>query len=271
MHYATSIEKYNYVKALLERKEFTLYELNYQCETPVHIAAELGNIPILNLFYKYLGTFEIFNDEKQTPIMKAIESNQHQAILFMVEKGINLNEKDSNGKTVRQYFIENGDYLTQKILKNEESKISLQSFYDKQIKKDEELNSLSNLIAEKENIILELRESGASEEEINKLLQEIDFLKQKIANLETIIKAQEIELEELRTLRELYENNLKENVSNSPKKEKENLETHIPEEEYKELLNKFKKSDESDVNNISEELKLMELLSKPMYKIEKKK
>jgi hypothetical protein len=270
MHYATSVEKFNYVKALLNRNEFTLFELNYQCETPVHIAAELGNIPILNLFYSYLGNFEIFNDDEQTPIMTAIENNQHQAILFMVEKGVNLETKDGKGKTVREYFLENGDYLTQKILKNEENKRTLDNFSIGQHNKDNELDGLKNLITEKENHILQLQKEGANPEDIKELSIEIDFLKKKISNLETIIKAQEIELAELRTLRELYDNNLKENVNNSPKKNKDNLNTHIPEDKYKDLLNKFTKSDETDLNQMSDELMLMELLSKPMYKIEKK-
>jgi hypothetical protein len=270
MHYATSIEKYSYVEALLKRKEFTLFELNYQCETPIHIASELGNVAILNLFYSYLGNFEVVNKKGQTPIMTAVENNQHQAILFMVEKGINLEHKDNKGKSVKDYFNENGDYLTQKILKNQENKSIISNFEVKQINKDSELDQLTILIKEKELLILRMTEEGVDPEIIKLLNKEIVFLKERISNLETIIKAQEMELAELRSLRELYENNLKDTVNNSPVKKKDNLNSHIPEEEYKELLEKFKKSDETDLNQLSDELKLMELLSKPMYKIEKK-
>ena len=270
IHYATSIEKYSYVEALLQRKEFTLYELNYQCETPIHIASELGNVSILNLFYSYLGNFEVINKKGQTPIMIAVENNQHQAILFMVEKGIDLNHKDNSGKSVKDYFNENGDYLTQKIIKNQENKKIISSFEINKVNKDFELNNLTLLIKEKELLILRMQEEGVNPEIIALLKKEITFLKESIKNLETIIKAQEMELAELRALRELYENNLRDNVSNSPVKKKDNLQSHIPEEEYKALLDKFKKSDETDLNQLSDELKLMELLSKPIYKIEKK-
>ena len=51
------------------------------------------------------------------------------------------------------------------------------------------------------------------------------------------------------------------------------METHVPEDkdkEYDKLLENFTKSDESDLNKMSEELKLMEMLSKPQYKIKDK-
>jgi ankyrin repeat protein len=104
IHYATSVERYPYVKGLLDRKEFTLYELNSQCQTALHIAAELGNVSLLNLFYDYLGNFETVNSENQTPLMTAVKNNQHQAVLFMVEKGAELSKEDKNNDSVRNYF-----------------------------------------------------------------------------------------------------------------------------------------------------------------------
>jgi len=270
MHYATSIEKYSYVEALLKRKEFTLYELNYQCQTPIHIASELGNVGILELFHNYLGSFDVLNSDGQTPLMTAIENNQHQAILFMVENGADLDKKDNNGKSVKEYFNENGDLLTQKILKNQENKQSIMKFENNNVNKDYEVNKLNNLIKEKELLIIEMKKDGVDPQIINSLQSEVIFLKERIASLENIIKQQEEELEELRSLRNLYDSNLKNNVHNSPIKKKDNLNSHIPEEEYKELLENFKKSDETDLNQLSESLKLMEFLSTPMYKLEKK-
>lgn len=270
LHYATSIEKYNYVKALLDRKEFTLFELNYQCQTAIHIAAELGNISILNLFYSYLGNFEVTNYKGQTPIMIAVENNQHQAILFMIENGVDLDKTDKTGKSVRDYFKENGDYLTQKILKNQENKKIISSFEVSKVNKDNKLNDLNEMISKKEELIIKMQKEGVNPEIINSLKAEIETLRQNIADLEAIIQAQASEIAELKMMRSMSDESLHDSVNNSPIKKKETLNSHIPEAEYKELLDKFKKSDDSDLNQLSDELKLMDILSQPIYKIDKK-
>jgi len=273
IHYATSVERYPYVKGLLDRKEFTLYELNSQCQTALHIAAELGNVSILNLFYDYLGNFETVNSENQTPIMTAVKNNQHQAVLFMVEKGANLSSVDNNGKSVRDYFNTYGDYLTQKILRNNDNKQALSKFENSFNEKDTRLEELRSIIEEKEVRILNLTKNNADKELINALQEEVSILRDKIRSLEITIAQQKQELEELRTLRELYDENVKSNVELSKARRIEFLETHIPEDkdkEYDKLLENFTKSDESDLNKMSEELKLMEMLSKPQYKIKDK-
>jgi ankyrin repeat protein len=273
MHYATSVERYNYVKGLLDRKEFTLYELNSQCQTPLHIAAELGNVAILNLFYDYLGNFESFNSNNDSPIMTAIKNNQHQAILFMVEKGSDLEQKNNEGKSARNYFNDYGDYLSQKILRNHDNKKALANFENSFQNQDTTLSELKSVIEEKQVKILELTKNNADSNVIKALQDEVLALRDKIRNLELIIAKQKQELEELKTLRELYDNNIKSNVEISPAKRINFLETHVSEdkeEEYNKLLENFNKSDEGDINKISEELKLMELLSKPQYKIKNK-
>lgn len=271
VHYATSVERYNYVKGLLDRKDFTLYELNSQCQTPMHIASELGNVSILNLFYDYLGNFEVVNSKNETPLMTAVKNNQHQAILFMVEKEANLEHQDDQGNSVRRYFKQYGDYLSQKILRNHDNKEALNNFENNFNNKDVELSKLKTLIEEKEVKILELtKDTNVDSNVVKSLQEEVTALRNSIREFEVIIAKQKQELEELRALRDLYNQNVKSNVELSPARKIEFLETHVPEDDNK-LLENFKKSDESDLNKLSEELKLMDLLSKPRYKVKENK
>ena len=132
---------------------------------------------------------------------------------------------------------------------------------------------IRSIIEEKEVRILNLTKNNADKELINALQEEVSILRDKIRSLEITIAQQKQELEELRTLRELYDENVKSNVELSKARRIEFLETHIPEDkdkEYDKLLENFTKSDESDLNKMSEELKLMEMLSKPQYKIKDK-
>ena len=271
IHYATSNERYNYVKGLLDRKDFTLFELNSQCQTPFHIAAELGNVSILNLFYDYVGNFDVVNSNSETPIMTAIKNNQHQAVLFMVEKGANLDHLNNSNHSVRDYFSKYGDYLSQKILRNHDNKKALNNFENNFNSKDIELSKLKTLIEEKEVKILELtKDSNADEGIVKSLQQEVVSLRDSIRQLEVIINQQKSELKELRALRDLYNQNVQSNVELSPAKKIEFMETHIPEDDNK-LIDNFKKSNETDLNKLSEELKLMELLSQPSFKAKEKK
>jgi hypothetical protein len=296
IHFATSIEDISYVENLLIRKEFNLKEFNKQCQTVFHIATELGNIELLEIFYKELGSLNIENMQKENLIQSAIKYKQPEVLLYIMRKGGNPYEKNSKGKDAFDYQSEYGGYLTQNILAEYDRNKFMNNLNQKQTEKDNDLKTMqSDMIAKQARLEELLKISDKTPElelEIKNLIKEITSMKDYIRSLEDIIQKQAKEVEKLKNIKILYDKELKK-AANEQKSLNENLTTHIPEgassyvppidsviivnkinknEPIKEIsTNKILPEISSDGDVIKDSLVLFELLSKPIYKIEKKK
>ena len=61
-------------------------ELNKQCQTAPHIAVELGNLEILELFYDYLGNLDIENGKGENLLESSFIYKNH-LYFFYLSKG----------------------------------------------------------------------------------------------------------------------------------------------------------------------------------------
>jgi hypothetical protein len=296
IHFATSVEDISYVENLLVRKEFNLKEFNKQCQTVFHIATELGNIELLEIFYKELGTLNIENIQKENLIQAAIKYKQPEVLLYIMRKGGNPYEKNSKGKDAFDYQSEYGGYLTKNILAEYDRNKFISSLSSEQTKKDENLKTMQSEMSEKQKRLEELlsvsNKTPELEIEIQNLIKEITSMKDYIRSLESIIQKQAEEVKRLQNIKNLYDKEL-EKAANEQKTLNKNLTTHVPENSAVILpiikndvviVNKVEKSVpikethmkdilpeiSSDGDVIKDSLVLFDLLSKPIYKIEKK-
>jgi hypothetical protein len=290
LHFATSVEKEDYVKNLLSLKAFNLTELNKQCQTAPHIAVEIGNLKLLETFYDYLGHLNIENGKGENLLQTSFLHQQPNVTMFLISKGENPHKEASNGMTAYDYQKQYGNNLTDKILKEFDARKDEKKFNDTKNKNDELLNGMYAKIEEKELTLKALQDklmsgdgSVEEKERITTLLDELHDLKKYISDLEGIIKEQALELKKYQDFNvEKTEKLLKLAEHSSVKKNQ--LSTHIPEgQELKIItllptkmediddLDDFEMTDiSSDGEVVNDSMKIFELFSKPVIEIKKK-
>jgi hypothetical protein len=285
LHFATSVDKSTYVKNLLDRKVFTLEELNKQCQTAPHIAVELGSIELLELFYDYLGHLNIENGNGENLLQSTFVHQQPSIALYLISKGLDPNKKSGNGMSANDYQNKYGNNLTKKILDGYNAKKNENLFVENQKENDKLLSGLKEKIKEKENALKLLKESGSGTAEeknrINSLLAEIADLKKYIFDLEEIIREQALELKKyqdqnLEQVEKLLE------IADFSSSKRGVLTTHIPEGQEKNIpiskpikmqdVDNLEMTDvASDGSVVNDSMKIFELLSKPLAEIKKDK
>ena len=296
MHFATSVERVNYVKNLLDLKSFNLKDLNKQCQSAPHIAVELGNLEILELFYDYLGHLNIENSNGENLFQSAFLYKQPSVMLFLISKGENPRNIASNGLDAYDYQNKYGNNLTAKILEEYNVKENELNIVNKYKKKDQLLKDLYIQIEEKEKTLSLLMAKSKTDESINQikeLINEISKMKLYIQQLESIIRDQALLIEKYKSNNENKNNALIELSIESTPESTGTLVTHVPEnsttiKKTEPLLtnsNKMKDIDLSetiikkdlelsDLSNdgevLNDSMKLFELFSKPIFKIKKK-
>lgn len=293
LHFATSVEKIKYVKNLLDLKAFNLRELNKQCQTAPHIAVELGNLEILELFYDYLGNLDIENGKGENLLESSFIYKKPSILLYLISKGEDPYKKSSNGLSAHDYQDKYGNNLTAKILEEYDIKKAEKKVEEEQVKKDEILKNLHEQIDNKEKeltLLMAKAKTDESVKEIEKLTLEISTLKSYIRQLEEIINSQALELKKYKNLKNEQKESLKE-ASIKSDNHNETLTTHVPEgfevhslpeptkmedvkiddKNLKEKIETLELSDlSSDGEVLNNSMKLFELLSKPIIKVEKK-
>lgn len=287
LHFATSVEKPEYVKNLLERKVFTIEELNKQCQTAPHIAIELGNIELLEIFYDYLGHLNIENGNGENLLQATFVHQQPSVALYLISKGVDPNEKASNGMSANDYQNKYGNNLTKKILDGYDSKQNESLFVKNQKENDKMLSGLKDRIKEKEDALKLLKESMDSgngtveeKERINSLLAEIADLKKYIFDLEEIIREQALELKKYQDQNFEETEKLLE-IADFSSSKRGVLTTHIPEGQEGEIpvakpmkmpdVENLEMTDvASDGSVVNDSMKIFELLSKPLAEIKTK-
>ncbi len=287
LHFATSVEKKEYVKNLLDREVFDLKELNKQCQTAPHIAVELGNLELLDMFYDYLGNLNIENGKGENLLQSSFVHHQPSVTMYLISKGEDPTKKASNGLSAEDYQDKYGNNLTSKILENYKNQQTEEVFEENQKNNDSILNDLKNKIAVKEKALKELQKSlekgDANDEDklrIGELLAEIADLKKYIFDLENIISEQALELKKYRMNNQNNTDKLFE-IAKKNSAKKEHLTTHIPEGKRIDVVtdDDLRMSDIDDLEMIdvsndgsvvNDSMKMFELLSKPIVEVKKK-
>lgn len=68
--------------------------------TPMEIAAYNGHCEIMELLYSYKADVNIGNDQDYSPLMAATAANQVNAVIFLLERGVDVSQKNSKGYSV---------------------------------------------------------------------------------------------------------------------------------------------------------------------------
>jgi hypothetical protein len=278
LHFATSVEDLSYVSKLLDLSVFNIKDLNKQCQNALNIASELGNVELLRILSKYLDSYEIYNGLGESPLQTAIKHQQPESVLFFIENGIDPNTKNKNGLNAFDYQNEYGTDLTLKILQDYKSNRKNIKLEEKSSEDNEDLLNLKINLKEKEDKLKDLellvKNNPSMIENIKGLRENIESLQIIIKSLQSIIEKQKLEINNYKN----NKNNLSEEAElNKINKNKDSLESHI--EDNGVILTKAPKILEnelvlSDISNDGEVLnnasKIFDILSKPIYTIEKK-
>ncbi|MEL3905872.1 MAG: ankyrin repeat domain-containing protein [Treponema sp.] len=77
-----------------------LNEKNSAGKTPLHIAAQQGDIPFLNLFLTYGADINADDREGKTPLTNAVLHGKNSTVLFLLQHGADPARQDVQGRTV---------------------------------------------------------------------------------------------------------------------------------------------------------------------------
>jgi ankyrin repeat protein len=251
LHFAVSVERQHYVEALLQRDEFTLDELNKQCETVFHIATELGNINLLRILGEHYRGLGMENLAGENLLQSAIKYKQPEVLLFLIRSGLDPSKVSANGKTAMAYQQEFGNTLSGAILNQhnvikqmeqlrkdlEESKSMIKTYYADHDQKDALIKGLSDKLSS-QNCALDCADK-------------VKQLTNNLTLLEGIIAKQDTVINNMRTSAALSD------AANSQSRDVSTLQTH----EELEGFELPQLSAEGDVG-----VTLLEVMTKPIIK-----
>ena len=89
---------YELVYQALDKSIKYLYQYDYYKQTPIHWAAKLGYVKMLELFLRYTKRINIYDKYMRTPLYIAALNNQKRCVELLLEKGGNPFFVDKNGK-----------------------------------------------------------------------------------------------------------------------------------------------------------------------------
>ena len=94
----------------MQKKSFDLVNTESQShDTPVHFAAKIGNVKILEMLIEASANLTIFNTKKWTPLMTASANGHLDCVKVLIEKGkCDPLLKNKQGKHALIYAIING-------------------------------------------------------------------------------------------------------------------------------------------------------------------
>ena len=72
---------------------------NEDGQTPLHLAAEGGDLKMMTLLIKFGGDVNARDSDGATPLHVAVDSGNNEAVKALVAKGADLNAKNNDGQT----------------------------------------------------------------------------------------------------------------------------------------------------------------------------
>jgi hypothetical protein len=141
--YSRSLDKDIY-KALIERN-ININQMDYKGNTPLHVAANVGNKDLVNIFKNEPINPNLKNKEGMTPLHIAALSDEADIFEKLIKMGANPNIKDNRGKTPFYYFENDKFMLKYRIVnskeKEQEKKDKKDAFISKNREKYQNINS----------------------------------------------------------------------------------------------------------------------------------
>lgn len=122
MHFVTMRNETSLMQALAERKDSKdhINDKDNALEwTSAHFTAKNGNLEILELLHKLGANLSLKNKEGAGPIHVAAGHNQQDFIQELLNKGVHIDERDSNDRTALHYtailnLVDVASWLTSK-------------------------------------------------------------------------------------------------------------------------------------------------------------
>ena len=267
LHYAVSIQDNEYIENLLNNTNLKPSLFDKYCNSAFHLATELGSLNILNTLKNYENNLDIENGKGENLMQYSIKVNQPEVLLYLINKGQNPEKASSNNKTVFDYHLEYGNLMTKNILEQYKNAKELSQKVNNTSKYEEELNNLKNTLEKRTKELEKIKKTPANEELILAMEEEIKELRKQIKTLEGIILTMEEEIKYLRS--QLKDSDVKINDESFSKDG--NVEVKGVQK-----VNDFDSENQTQLPDITVEgevmndsLKLFDILSKPIYKVEK--
>jgi len=113
IHIAVLSGNLKFIKVLLE-KGVNVNEMNYNGNTPLHIAAKKGKDEIIRFLIEHC--IDPKNNENQTPLHLAVYKNNLQAVKILIENTADINAQDSHKSTPLHIEILSGNHEFIKVL-----------------------------------------------------------------------------------------------------------------------------------------------------------
>lgn len=103
LHYATSINKVEYVSQLIQDDPKLASQMDKDGLTPIHVAIKSNSLSSLKEIYKEKINPNIRNSKKETPLVYAIKLNKPKTVEFLLSIGANPNIPDIDGNDAEFY------------------------------------------------------------------------------------------------------------------------------------------------------------------------
>lgn len=204
LHNAVENNESDKINEILNKNSVLFKDFDENGNTPIHKAILENKSSSLNAFmlHKKDINIQITNKDGETPLVYAIKKNNYNAVLFILDNGINPFYKDKNGKNSLDYVKIFGDITTKKIYndyyyrnkekikilqENYQSPLDLSLFKDKEVKKvvdkKEGKTTVQDLLIANKNKKDGIDLVDKSEEESLAIKTEITQLKNKVEEL----------------------------------------------------------------------------------------
>lgn len=117
LHKAVENNEIKKIEEILKKNPILLKDFDEKGNTPIHQSILENKSAALQSFmeYKKYINIQITNASGETPLVYAIKQNNYNAIIFILDNGINPFYKDQSGKNSLDYVKIFGDITTKKI------------------------------------------------------------------------------------------------------------------------------------------------------------
>jgi hypothetical protein len=223
LHEAVENNDIKKIDNIIKENPVFLKDFDENGNTPIHKAILEEKSASLEAFMKHKKyiNMQITNESNETPLVYAIKNNKHNAVIFILDNGINPFYKDQSGKNSLDYVKLHGDKTTKKIYnsyysKNKDKILKLQENYKspldlslfEETKKNED-NKIKKTTTVQDLLIANKNKREKEQEEIEESEKIIDVTQKKTE--QKIKEPSEEEKKELEELKKKVELANKEN------------------------------------------------------------
>jgi len=101
--------------------------MNSAGQTPLHIAASLGQTTIVELLFLHNTKFSLQNKDSIMALLAASINRHEDTVLFIVQHGGNIEDTDRNGNRIAHFAVANDIYDVLKFLSQHNVSLEVQN------------------------------------------------------------------------------------------------------------------------------------------------